>query len=132
MHILFYLMLRFCSSIIGVRVTQFILEQIRNEDLPTFRLCLQAIRWWAKQRHIYNKPIGYLNGGCWALLLLKTYQMYKNEISVQGLLTYFFELWTNWPWPSPVILTDGIPDFDGRTIDYKSLVGKRTACSYPQ
>ncbi|KAL1927800.1 hypothetical protein VTP01DRAFT_3621 [Rhizomucor pusillus] len=37
------------------------------------------------------------------------------------LLAEFFDMWDNWPWPEPVLLTDYIPDINDRKIEYESL-----------
>ncbi|KAI8098531.1 uncharacterized protein BX664DRAFT_318953 [Halteromyces radiatus] len=165
----------------GPRVSQFILKHIYPNDLPTFRLALQCIKYWANQRYIYNKPIGYLNGGSWTLLLLQVYFTKRAQfdssspnmtmefppqqqrqspfhyssppssptsilsssslsasssssqetssiispsrtVSFISLLESFFEIWSTWPWPAPVILTKSIPNVPGQpTTEISSI-----------
>ncbi|KAI8335835.1 hypothetical protein BC941DRAFT_398692 [Chlamydoabsidia padenii] len=67
------------ASVNGPRVNQFILKHIYPNDMPAFTLALQCIKHWATQRYIYNKPMGYLNGGAWTLLLVKTYFLKRSQ-----------------------------------------------------
>lgn len=106
---------------------QFIMQQVRDTDIPTFRLAIQAVKYWARQRDIYDKQMGYLNGMAWTLLLLKTYMTYQQQspggsVTVMELLLSFFNMWANWPWTAPVILTDLIPSYNRTRIEYRSLV----------
>ncbi|KAJ8654355.1 hypothetical protein O0I10_009923 [Lichtheimia ornata] len=113
-------------SLDGPRTMQFIMQQVRDTDIPTFRLAIQAVKYWARQRDIYDKQMGYLNGMAWTLLLLKTYMTYQQQspgasVTVMELLLSFFNMWANWPWTAPVILTDLIPSYSGTRIEYRSL-----------
>ncbi|KAI9314234.1 Poly(A) polymerase central domain-containing protein [Dichotomocladium elegans] len=123
---LFFLLL----LLVRPRVHQFILQHISESDLPTFRIALQSIKYWAQQRAIYDKQMGYLGGHAWALLLLKTYMANTKSASTTqlsansnpiSLLRTFFQMWSAWPWPTPVILTDFIPNHDGTPLEYRSL-----------
>ena len=103
------------------------MQHVRDTDVSTFRLAIQAVKHWARQRDIYDKQMGYLNGMAWTLLLLKTYMTYQQQfpggsITVMELLLSFFDMWSNWPWTAPVILTDLIPGYNGTRIEYRSLV----------
>jgi poly(A) polymerase len=69
-------------------VNQFILKHIYPNDMPAFVLALQCIKHWAKQRGIYNKPMGYLNGGSWTLLLVKTYFLKRSQSTSNNTLEY--------------------------------------------
>ncbi|ORZ16600.1 hypothetical protein BCR42DRAFT_375299 [Absidia repens] len=69
------------ASTDGPRVGQFILTHIHPHDLPAFRLALQSIKYWANKRYLYGKPMGYLNGGSWTLLLLKVYFIQQAQSS---------------------------------------------------
>lgn len=113
---------------------QFIIQQVRDTDISTFRLAIQAVKHWARQRDIYDKQMGYLNGMAWTLLLLKTYMTYQQQssgdsLTLMELLLSFFNMWANWPWTAPVILTDLIPGYSGSRIEYRSLV---SLCSISQ
>lgn len=107
------------------------MQQIQPEHLPIFQTALQCLKWWAKQRCIYDRAIGYLNGNAWTLLLAKTYMTTAkpssdantgNTLTVYNLLRSFFQTWSTWPWPAPVMLTGSIQDYEGKNIDYRSLV----------
>lgn len=106
---------------------QFIIQQVRGIDISTFRLAIQTVKHWARQRDIYDKQMGYLNGMAWTLLLLKTYMTYQQQssgdsLTLMELLLSFFNMWANWPWTAPVILTDLIPGYSGSRVEYRSLV----------
>ncbi|OAD65217.1 hypothetical protein PHYBLDRAFT_153696 [Phycomyces blakesleeanus NRRL 1555(-)] len=116
------------ASMDGPRVNQFILSKVDLQHKQVFQQAMQAIKHWATQRCMYGKPMGYLNGGTWTLLLLKTYtQASPESLTTHGLLQAFFCMWAEWPWPVPVMVTDGIPDKRGQTIPYKSLPESETA-----
>ncbi|CAO3617026.1 unnamed protein product [Cunninghamella echinulata] len=66
-------------SMDGPRVSQFIFDGIDKNDLSIFRLVMQCIKHWATKRGLYGKPMGYLNGSAWTLLLLKVYFTLKSE-----------------------------------------------------
>lgn len=107
----------------GPRTQRFIINKIQPRDWDIFRTALRCIKHWAARRCIYGKPMGYLNGSTWTFLLLKTYiQMGKRPQPSRKLLAEFFDMWDNWPWPEPVLLTDYIPDINDRKIEYESLV----------
>ncbi|ORX62787.1 PAP/OAS1 substrate-binding domain-containing protein [Hesseltinella vesiculosa] len=119
------------ASMDGPRVCQYILQQVHEHDLSSFRLCLQTIKFWAKKRNIYNKPMGFLNGSAWTLLLLKTYLMMQTmsmdqspipqsldtssatrappHIGFFDLLRSFFITWSEWRWPVPVLFSNPPP-----------------------
>ncbi|KAG0749253.1 hypothetical protein G6F57_002609 [Rhizopus arrhizus] len=111
------------ASMDGPRVNQFCKNQIYRQHVRLFQVCLQCIKHWAIQRGIYSKPIGYLNGSSWTLLLVKAYMSIKNKelLSVTMVLTRFFSMWSQWPWQTPVMLTDYIPGINGTKIEYNSL-----------
>ncbi|KAG2236199.1 hypothetical protein INT48_003818, partial [Thamnidium elegans] len=112
------------SSMDGPRVDKFIKSQIKPAHIQIFKRSLQCIKYWAKERDIYNKPMGYLNGSSWTLLLLKTYmnENRKHEnLSISHLLYAFFKTWIDWPWPTPVMFTNSIPGGNGTSISYSEL-----------
>ncbi|KAI9268182.1 Poly(A) polymerase central domain-containing protein [Phascolomyces articulosus] len=110
---------------IGARTHQFMVNQIDQEHRPAFQTAAQSIKWWSVQRCLYDKQIGYLNSGALIILLLKTYMFERDAhhpIDSFHLIAAFFAQWSTWPWPTPVLLTDYIPDYDGSPIEYQSLV----------
>ncbi|KAI9005799.1 Poly(A) polymerase central domain-containing protein [Phycomyces nitens] len=116
------------ASMDGPRVNQFIMSKVDPQHIQIFQQAMQSVKHWATQRYIYGKPMGYLNGGTWTLLLLKTYlQGIPEPLSIHGLLRAFFRMWQKWPWPVPVMLTESIPHQRGQTISYKSLPESETA-----
>ncbi|KAG2220825.1 hypothetical protein INT45_004486 [Circinella minor] len=110
------------ASMDGPRTQKFILDHIEPDHMPVFRCALQCIKYWATQRFLYGKPMGYLNGSTWTFLLLKTYMSVNSgHISVFGLLQEFFDMWSNWPWPQPVLLTEHIPGLHGTAVNYEDI-----------
>lgn len=114
----------------GPRVDKFIKSQIKPAHIQIFKRSLQCIKHWATERDIYNKPMGYLNGSSWTLLLLKTYMIENGKhenLSISRLLYSFFKTWVNWPWQTPVIFTDSIPGGNGSRISYSGLTAFNNA-----
>jgi poly(A) polymerase len=95
-------------SLNGVRVTQFIEENISNLD--NFRICLGTIKEWAVLNGIYSNKLGFLGGINFAILLAKV--CIENPESEtwppSTLLKLFFRTYALWEWPKPVILTTRI------------------------
>ncbi|GAA5805832.1 hypothetical protein HPULCUR_011358 [Helicostylum pulchrum] len=118
------------ASMDGPRVDKFIKSQIKPAHIQIFKRSLQCIKHWATERDIYNKPMGYLNGSSWTLLLLKTYMIENGKhenLSISRLLYSFFKTWVNWPWQTPVIFTDSIPGGNGSRISYSGLTAFNNA-----
>ncbi|KAI9491748.1 Poly(A) polymerase central domain-containing protein [Zychaea mexicana] len=111
------------ASMDGPRTQQYILDNIKPEHMPAFQCGLQCIKYWATQRYLYGKPMGYLNGSTWTFLLMKTYQNVANSdhVDAYNLLHKFFDMWTDWPWPEPVLLTGRIPGLHGEFMDFQDL-----------
>ncbi|XP_071834965.1 poly(A) polymerase beta-like [Apostichopus japonicus] len=88
-------------SLNGCRVTDEILNLVPNKE--TFRLCLRAIKLWAKKKGIYSNALGFLGGVSWAMLVARTCQLYPN-VAASTLVNKFFLVFTQWAWPQPVLL----------------------------
>ncbi|KAK4515446.1 uncharacterized protein ATC70_010392 [Mucor velutinosus] len=112
------------ASMDGPRVNSFIKKQIKESHVYIFQRSLQCIKHWATRRQIYNKPIGYLNGSTWTLLLLKTYMDMRDtpNLSITLLICTFFNKWRDWAWPAPVLLTSEIPGGEhGRRVELRDI-----------
>ncbi|CAO3670814.1 unnamed protein product [Umbelopsis ramanniana] len=108
-------------SLDGPRVNLYVAKLVRRQDRDVLSSALRCIKYWAINRGIYGKPMGYLNGGTWTLLLCKTYlSSHRNEHTVSQLLLDFFNHWSHWEWPKPVLL-DQLHDHDGQRIEFEQL-----------
>jgi hypothetical protein len=56
-------------------------------------------------RAIYSNSLGFPGGVSWAMLTAHICQFYPNALAAT-ILCKFFKMYTQWPWPSPVLLTD--------------------------
>jgi poly(A) polymerase len=111
-------------SLDGPRVNLYIAKLVRRQDRDVLSSALRCIKYWAINRGIYGKPIGYLNGGTWTLLLCKTYLTSgRSEHTTSQLLLDFFNQWSHWKWPKPVLL-DPLHDQDGQSIEFEQLVSE--------
>ncbi|WUR04258.1 poly(A) polymerase [Vairimorpha necatrix] len=88
-------------SINGSRVTDEILNLIPN--VKTFHSALRCIKFWAKRRCIYGNSYGYYPGVAFSITVARTCQLFPNASSFT-IVQKFFELFSSWKWPSPVLL----------------------------
>ncbi len=85
----------------GVRVAKWIEKLV--PDMTSFRITLRLIKYWAKQRGLYSNILGFLGGVNCAILVALVCQSYEN-LSPYWLVRRFFDLYTLWSWPTPVML----------------------------
>lgn len=85
----------------GVRVTQFIMDYVPNQD--AFRLVLCAVKEWAMLHGIYSNVLGFLGGVNWAIMVAHVCKRYPTQ-QPSNLLRTFFKIFSNWKWPRPVML----------------------------
>ena len=111
----------------GVRVGRTLVDSIRagrllpedervngGEDrLAKFRMCLRAVKLWAKQRGIYSNVCGFFGGVTWAILLARTCLSQRTDgavcidaCSCEHILAKFFRSLSeqNWGAANPVSL----------------------------
>uniref|UniRef100_A0A6B2KYP3 polynucleotide adenylyltransferase n=1 Tax=Arcella intermedia TaxID=1963864 RepID=A0A6B2KYP3_9EUKA len=89
-------------SLNGCRVADQIIQLVPSVD--NFRTALICIKKWAKARGIYSNVMGFFGGISWALLTAFVCQLYPNA-APSTLVSRFFRIYTNWKWPTPVLLT---------------------------
>ncbi|KAH0469950.1 hypothetical protein IEQ34_001508 [Dendrobium chrysotoxum] len=90
-------------SFSGLRVNQRILQLVPN--LKHFQAMLRCIKLWALRRGLYSNLLGFFGGIHLAILAAFVCLRYPNA-SISALITLFFETFSNWPWPNPVILQE--------------------------
>eukprot|EP00667_Euglena_gracilis_P007390 EG_transcript_7475 len=74
-------------------------------DVDHFRVLLRVVKAWAKRRGVYGKVFGYFGGLAWSILAARVCQLYPTALPAT-LVEMFFKVWSVWPFPSPVLLTD--------------------------
>jgi len=105
------------TSINGRRVTDKILKLV--PDAPVFRTALRFLKVWAKRRGIYSNVLGYLGGINWALMLAFVQTLFPLS-NPSMLILKFFKVFSQWQWPTPILLEDlhyesiGLPIWDPR------------------
>mmetsp|Transcript_5326 Transcript_5326/g.15900 ORF Transcript_5326/g.15900 Transcript_5326/m.15900 type:complete len:571 (-) Transcript_5326:522-2234(-) len=85
----------------AVRLSHKILSMVPNEEF--FRQTLRAVTLWARKRSVYSNILGYLGGVSWTIMTARICMMHPyDEPSV--LLLRFFQTYSAWDWPRPVVL----------------------------
>lgn len=104
-------------SLNGSRVAEWICRLVPN--FPFFCTTLRFVKHWARQRGLYSNVLGFLGGVNYAILVAFVCQRYPNSCPAT-LVRKFFQIYTQWRWPNPIMLT-GIEDHppaenDGRYL----------------
>ncbi|WOL11790.1 nuclear poly(A) polymerase 3 [Canna indica] len=111
-------------SLSGVRANQRILQLVPN--LKNFQSVLRCVKLWARRRGVYSHLFGFFGGIHLAILAAYVCQKYPNA-SISALLCLFFETFSKWPWPEPVILRG--PSIPYRHPDGRSFMPIMMPCS---
>lgn len=88
-------------SLNGTRVAHEILDLVPEQS--TFQMALRAIKLWAQRRAIYANVMGYPGGVAWAMLVARVCQLYPRATAAT-IVSKFFCIMRQWPWPQPVLL----------------------------
>ncbi|KAJ8636269.1 hypothetical protein MRB53_010536 [Persea americana] len=111
-------------SLSGVHANMRILQLVPN--LGNFQSMLRCIKLWAKRRGVYSHLLGFLGGIHLAILAAFICQRHPT-LSVSALISIFFDTFSHWPWPMPVILQDGLIPFR-EVPDCRSFMPIRMPC----
>ncbi|KAK1436325.1 hypothetical protein QVD17_02104 [Tagetes erecta] len=93
------------KSLSGVRANNSILQLV--PDVKIFQQLLRCVKLWAKRRGLYGNLFGFFGGVHLAVLTAFVCQRNPN-VSLAGLVSIFFKTFASWPWPTPVLLQQGI------------------------
>ncbi|URE31327.1 Poly(A) polymerase predicted RNA binding domain [Musa troglodytarum] len=111
-------------SLSGVRANKRILQLVPN--LKNFQSVLRCVKLWARRRGVYSHLFGFFGGIHLAILAAYVCQRYPNA-SASALLCLFFDTFSKWPWPQPVVLDD--PSIPYRHLDGRSFMPIMMPCS---
>ncbi|KAJ6350739.1 hypothetical protein OIU78_006802 [Salix suchowensis] len=114
------------KSLSGVRANQRILLLVPN--LKNFQSMLRCLKLWAKRRGVYGRLNGFLGGVHLAILAAFVCQN-QPDASVIALISNFFSTYAMWPWPTPVILQDGMPSNVEDVIETRLYMPIRLPCT---
>ncbi|KAG0441953.1 Poly(A) polymerase PAPa [Dictyocoela muelleri] len=88
-------------SLNGCRVADEILKLV--PDTKTYHSALRCIKFWARRRCVYGNIYGYFGGVAYAISVARICQLFPNASSFT-IVKKFFEIYSQWKWPLPVIL----------------------------
>lgn len=90
-------------SLNGTRVAADILRLVPNTEV--FHEALRCIKFWANKRYVYGNSYGYYGGVTYAIGVARICQLYPKASSFT-IIQKFFEVFTKWKWPNPIILKE--------------------------
>ncbi|KAK7303658.1 hypothetical protein RJT34_14570 [Clitoria ternatea] len=93
------------KSLSGVRANKQILQLVPN--IENFQAMLRCLKLWAKRRGVYGTLLGYLGGIHLTILAAYVCQRYP-DATLNSLIMNFFRTFAFWPWPTPVMLHEGM------------------------
>ncbi|CAK5071343.1 unnamed protein product [Meloidogyne enterolobii] len=85
---------------IAYRTKFFMLDKNKWE---IFSDLMRAVKHWAKQKGLYSNVFGYLSGTALILMTAKICLIYQSA-SLTFLVQRFFQIYSLWEWPVPIIL----------------------------
>eukprot|EP00189_Rhodosorus_marinus_P010128 CAMPEP_0184739966 /NCGR_PEP_ID=MMETSP0315-20130426/2909_1 /TAXON_ID=101924 /ORGANISM="Rhodosorus marinus, Strain UTEX LB 2760" /LENGTH=539 /DNA_ID=CAMNT_0027209269 /DNA_START=226 /DNA_END=1845 /DNA_ORIENTATION=+ len=91
------------QGINAMRISREVIRLVPDED--AFRSTLRAVKLWARRRGVYSNILGYLGGISWTIMTAKVCTIFHP--SPPAVLLYkFFQLFSYWDWPRPVVLAE--------------------------
>ncbi|XP_014517987.2 nuclear poly(A) polymerase 3 isoform X1 [Vigna radiata var. radiata] len=93
------------KSLSGVRANKYILHLVPN--IEKFQCILRCLKLWAKRRGVYGTLLGYLGGVHMTVLAAYVFLRHP-DATLNALIMHFFQTFAFWPWPTPVMLQEGM------------------------
>ncbi|KAG2395420.1 Nuclear poly(A) polymerase [Vigna angularis] len=72
-----------------------------------FQCILRCLKLWAKRRGVYGTSLGYLGGVHMTVLAAYVFLRHP-DATLNALIMHFFQTFAFWPWPTPVMLQEGM------------------------
>ncbi|XP_017975784.1 PREDICTED: LOW QUALITY PROTEIN: nuclear poly(A) polymerase 3 [Theobroma cacao] len=114
------------KSLSGVRANKRICQLVPN--LEKFQSMLRCVKLWAKRRGVYGNLNGFLGGIHLAILAAFVCQCDPNA-SLSALISNFFKTFALWPWPTPVVLRDGMSQHTINPTETQLFMPIRLPCN---
>jgi poly(A) polymerase len=89
----------------GPRCAKYILDHVPNAS--TFQLVLSFVKYWARQRGLYQNVYGYLSGISCAIMVAYVCRLFPTS-APSFILSEFFSTFSNWNWSHPVAINDAL------------------------
>ncbi|KAI3469262.1 hypothetical protein Pfo_025925 [Paulownia fortunei] len=106
-------------SLSGVRANKSILQLVPN--LEVYQSLLRCVKFWAKRRGIYGNVLGFFGGVHLAVLAAFVCRRQPTAL-LSALVSNFFLTFAFWPWPTPVILEDGVMPLQPNNIPIERIL----------
>ncbi|XP_038723185.1 nuclear poly(A) polymerase 3 isoform X2 [Tripterygium wilfordii] len=114
------------KSLSGVCANKCILQLL--PDVESFQSLLRCVKLWAKRRGVYGNLHGFLGAVHLAILAAFVCQSHPGA-SLSALVSEFFKTFAFWPWPTPVVLQDGISPVPGDASEIRSFMPIQLPCT---
>ncbi|XP_061352763.1 nuclear poly(A) polymerase 3 [Gastrolobium bilobum] len=114
------------KSLSGVRANKRILQLVPNVE--NYQSVLRCLKLWAKRRGVYGTLLGYLGGIHLAVLAAYVCQRHP-DATLNGVIVNFFRTFAFWPWPTPVMLQEGMLPTAEDAMEIRSFMPIRLPAS---
>lgn len=94
----------YSAALYARRATEIVLSSV--PDVALFRGLLKFVRYWAQNRGVYGKHMGFFGGLAWAVLCARVCQIHRH-VQLSQLVALFFSTLCAWDWRTPCGLIAG-------------------------